>query len=340
MSSGKREKILATLFAGTLLGWGSLTVLESSFPSSAGDEETPRALLKRETLELQHEATLVDRSLERLRSLQSESLPGDPGKAASMYQAWLMTCLNHCGLEEATVTPAPALSEENLGHRVLASIEASGTETAIARFVDIFSGTPLLHRITSIDVLPMTSMDTRNMRVSITVEALSLNGVERDQLPDPRTVLSGPDNSHEKTPESTRKSLESLFAARAIFVRPQTTVADVVQHDTAAASAEQPPASAPVEAMPTARKSELRFIAAIQRGSEREAWFVETVSGESQRCRNSSLLSLGSREISVVRVAGEETVLRHGDREITVRLGDVVPEQFLGNADHTEPSGS
>jgi hypothetical protein len=92
--------------------------------------------------------------------------------------------------------------------------------------------------------------------------------------------------------------------------------------------------------MPTARKSELRFIAAIQRGSEREAWFVETVSGESQRCRNSSLLSFGSREISVVRVAGEETVLRDGDREITVRLGDVVPEQFLGNADHTEPSGS
>lgn len=340
MSSGKREKILATLFAGTLLGWGFLTILEPALQPGTEDQETPRAILQRETLELQQEATLVDRSLERLRSLQAESLPGDPGKAASMYQAWLMTCLNHCGLEEATVTPAPALAEENLGHRVLASIEASGEDTAVARFIDTFSATPLLHRITSIDVMPMTSQDARDMRVSISVEALSLTGVSRDQLPDPRDALQ---TSHLQQDDPANKhggSLAALFSSRAIFARPKVSVTGLVQQNHGAALPEAPDASVPAEPTPVAPKPELRFIAAIQRGSDREAWFVETVSGESQRCRNSSRLSFGTREISVVRVAGDETVLRSGDREITLQLGDVVPDQFLKGLDQPEPSGS
>ncbi len=339
MSSGKREKILATLFAGTLLGWGSLTILESSYSSGEGHQETPQAVIQRETQELQHEATLVTRSLDRLRSLQAESLPGDPGKAASMYQAWLMTCLSHCGLEEATVTPAPALAEENLGHRVLASIEASGTETAVARFIDSFSATPLLHRITSIDVLPMTSEDAQTMRVSMSVEALSLAGVEREQLPDPRTVLAEAESRSDDATNQNRKSLESLFVARTIFARSKASSANVAQQHPPTPT-EQPAASAPLDTTTEAQKPELRFIAAIQRGADREAWFFETVSGESQRCRNSSRLLFGSHEISVVRVAGEETVLRNGSREITIRLGDVIPEQFLTNPEQTEPSGT
>ncbi|MBL8812560.1 MAG: hypothetical protein JNM43_20520 [Planctomycetaceae bacterium] len=317
MSMKKREKILATLFAGALAGWGTLTSVESWFSSSTSESDSPTELLQRETVALTQDAELVDQSLRRLKNTQEQSLPGDPGHAASLYQAWLMKRLELSGLKNATVTPAPPIAEENLGHRILASIEASGTQTSIARFVDAFSSTPLLHRIASIDIMPTGTDDEESMRVSINVEALSLTGAERAEIPEP---VAG----------ST--SLETLLASQFVFAKPQVAVPTNVEINTTAevveVAAEEtpPPTQAPIP------KPGLRFVAAVQHGAQREAWFVETSSGDSQRCLDSSRLTFGEAEISVVRVDRDETVLQNGSKQITVRLGETVPEQFLKHA--------
>lgn len=313
MSMKKREKILATLFAGALVGWGTLTSIESWFSSSATESESPASLLQRESTAMVEDVELVDQSLSRLKTTQEQSLPGDPGHAASLYQAWLMKRLEESGLKNATVTPAPPLAEENLGHRILASIEASGSESSIARFVDAFSSTPLLHRMTSIDVMPIGTDGEEWMRVSMNVEALSLTGVEREELPEP-------------VPGST--SLETLLAAHSIFAKPQVTVPAIAAGEPSApdvdiVETESASAPAPVQ------KPALRFVAAVQHGAQREAWFVETVSGESQRCLDSSRLIFGESEISVVRVDRDETILQKGTRQIVIRLGETIPEQFL-----------
>ncbi len=322
MSMKKREKILATLFAGVLAGWGSLSSLESWLSTGTSADESHTSVLQRETAALTQEAELVDVSLQRLKALQEQSLPGDPGKAASLYQAWLMKRLEDNGLKNATVTPAPPIVEENLGTRILASIEASGTETSIARFVDAFGSTPLLHRIASIDIMPTGTEGDDAMRVSISVEALSLAGVEKAELPEP---------------EASSSPLATLLTSQTVFPKPRAAVpstGDSLPLATETGVEQIPTTPAPVEEI---RKPELKFVAAVQHGVDREAWFVETVSGESQRCSHSSRLTFGEMEISVVRVDREETVLQNGSRQVTVRLGETVPDHFLQSAREQGP---
>lgn len=317
MSSKKREKLLTTLFAAALLGWGGLTCFDSWSASDSDGNESLAVSLQKETVSLHNEAALVDHSLRGLRSLQDRSLPADPGQAASLYQAWLMTRLDDSGLQNVTVTPVPPIAEENLGHRILASIEATGTETAVARFVDSFSATPLLHRISSLDVAPFGADDQGTMRVSLSVEALSLKGVARNELPPPATNRDA--------------TLEALLTSHSVFAEPVAQSVSVTEMPAPASDMVADVATSVQEPSAETPSPALRFVAAVQRGDNREAWFVETVSGESQRCGNSSRLALGNIEVSVVRVDQEEAILHNGTREFRVKLGDLVPEQFLQN---------
>lgn len=344
----RREKILATLAAAAVT---VALLLESGFELPLHPFADLDLALTEATAQAEEHQVQVNRLLHDLQALEDaakRSLPADPGRASALYQAWLVQQLTNSGIEAASVNPSTPITDEFLGYRIPVSIECDAPAAAIAEFIDRFSSTPLLHRLTNVQIVNSSSGFDDHHRLAVTIEALALpTAPEVDVLPEP-------DSSME--PETT---LASLFENSPLLTLPQppappqlpepqavaeTTPAGQPVTDTTAPVEPAVPADPPKPPTPPAPKyspgQSLQFIGSILSGETRRAWFVDRRSGDEYFAAASEDITVPELTVKILTVTDDSVTVLYKSRRVRMRLGQTAalpPAPFRRKQSATAP---
>lgn len=316
----RRERILAMTIGGLLaavLLW-----------------DTSEALLLRPFQSLQLELDNIsqvqkDLDLEELSMLRASgvlgdmaqrSLPSDPGIASTLYQEWLIAELRRSGVKTPSVIPAPAIEDDELGHRLTFSVEARGTTAAIAEFLDRFSARTLLHRMTSLQLTNPSMGDDDELQATISIEALALADQVHTELPPDIAEI-----------EPGRPVLTSLLQNNNMFWNQPPPPVDNTPPVNVVVTPE--PVEPPVQPVPPPQPPPVPvqqgccFAGSILSNGERLALFVDQRNGDMFAAATDDWLELADAEILVVEIRDDEVVLELEGRRFTVSLGRTMQEQ-------------
>lgn len=281
-----REQLLAGLFGGSVLLFGIWETAGQMLLQPLSETQAAVDSTKSGLVTLHEQSAVVEHSLRNLTQLASHSLPADPGKASVLYQGWLIRHLEQCSITSAIVTPAPAIAEKSVGHRIPFSVQCSASTHNIAMFLDCFYGTPLLHRITNLNISNSAEGQGEH-RITFGIEAIAFDTADSiEKLPDPKLPTDD-------------CSLVTALAADDVFLRAMP-VSNPVAETVVEASTE--PSVAVLEPQPVAPApnplENIRFVASVQNGERREAWFFD------QRTRN-ELSLVASADLTFPDVSGK-----------------------------------
>jgi hypothetical protein len=333
MLSTRREKILAVIAAVTISGsllWDSIgSLLMQPF----GDVTARIAATQQQIQLRQAVADETDQALKNLRSVNDRSLPAEPGKASALYQAWLIQRLTECGIPSPSVTPSPAIVDEQLGYRLPFSVECSGPAANLTTFIDRFFSAPILHRITGLQITNSTTgiEDNHQMTVSIEVLALS-NATNVEALPDPLAA------------ETSELSLTATLQENDVFrqnIMPQVMdppimdppIVDSAMTSASAQPVEQAAALATAQAEevavepaipevpPLTPEQALQFSGSIGSGTSRKAWFLDLRNGETYRLTSNQMLKFSNFSIRILSVGQDAVVVEYKKEKHTIPLG-------------------
>lgn len=342
MINSSREKLLATTAALTV---AAASLLESGYelplhPFADLDLAIAEANSQAESHEIE-----VNRLLHDLNTLQQAtqlSLPPDPGQASALYQAWLVQQLADCGIEAATVSPSPAIPDEFLGNKLPFSIECDASAAAIAQFIDRFSNTPLLHRVTALQIVNTSSGFDDLHRLAVSIEAIALtNAPERHSLPEPTDsantelslssllenspLLNIPQPPPPDPPANTSEPTQS-------FTQTNTQQTQTTQTNT---TPEPIPPQPPTPPKPKFSPGQsLQFIGSILSGQDRKAWFLDRRSGEEFFAAANGDVAVPDLTVKILSVADDNVVILYKSKRVRLRLGQTaaLPPAPLNNA--------
>ncbi len=142
--------------------------------------------------DLQQELSRGERATQYCDAVRSKSVSETPAVVAHRYQQWLLT--RTADLGTITVTPAAPTLEGAAGYRISFGVEGDCRLEDLAKLVNEICSTPLLHRISYLNVEPVREGRNRSDEVhfSLTLESLALNGSETiEQIPAPVLAVGG-----------------------------------------------------------------------------------------------------------------------------------------------------
>lgn len=331
MINSPREKILASLAAASV---AVALLLESGFELPLQPFADLDTAITEATTQVDEHQRQVNRLLHDLHALEeaaNRSLPADPGRASALYQAWLVQQLSNSSIEAATVNPSIPITDEFLGHRIPFSIECDASAAAIATFLDRFSSTPLLHRITNLQIVNSSNGFDDRHRLAVSIEALALpTAPEVDSLPEP--ILNSDPTA----------SLASLFENHPLLTLPQSPQPTVIAENTPPAETgtlpdattppDQPaptePPEPPEPPRPPAPKyspgQSLQFIGSILSGETRRAWFVDRRSGDEHFAAVSEDVSIPELAVKVLALTDDSVTVLYKTKRVRLKLGQTV----------------
>lgn len=133
---------------------------------------TRRNRLNQEIEKLERDVRRKDEIKNRLDDLTSKSLPPGNNVAQSLYQNWLMDTADEVGLRDKRIDPGSVTSLKNHYKKFTFTLHGRGSLEQIAEFLRRFHKADYLHFARK--VMPRPVKESKEMDVSITVEALSL----------------------------------------------------------------------------------------------------------------------------------------------------------------------
>lgn len=312
MFKNKRERTLALClgaFVACVFGYDAIDGLLLQ-PITNARAQVQAAASKNQQLELDFQ--LVEHAQRNLSFVRDQSLPGEPKKASLLYQGWLLERVEDAGLD-AVVTPGRAVVEENVGHRVPFTIQATANLRQIGKFLDEFYSTPILHRITFLTINNAGNSASTSRKITVTLEALALNDApSRDSLP-------VPNRSHRSA--SSHPKLEHYFARHDPFRR--ITVTASTKPAIAQKRRSAPKNTPEIDSLRT-----VRLVASIQQKGKREAWFFDS------RTDNEFIVTIGDElkvanfSARVIDIDSESITLADNDQSHTTQLGQTLRESI------------
>jgi len=331
MLSTRREKSLAVIAAVTVtvsLLWDSVgSLLLQPF----GDITTRIAATQQQIQLRQAVADQIDQAMKNLRSVSNRSLPAEPGKATALYQAWLIQRLTECGIPSPSVTPSPAIADEQLGYRLPFSVECSGPAANLTTFIDRFFSAPILHRITGLTITNSTTGIEDNHQMTVSIEVLALSHATNvESLPEPIAA------------ETNELSLTSSLQQNDVFrqiLQPQVMDPPIMdppivdsafnstnvqpgQEAVAVAQAEEVPVEPEIpEAPPLTPEQALQFSGSIGSGTSRKAWFLDLRNGETYRLTSNQMLKFSNFSITILSVSDDAVEVEYQKKRYTIPLG-------------------
>ena len=124
------------------------------------------------------ELTKARKAAKTLAAWATESLPGEPQVARSLYQAWLLQLVSRVGLHGPAVDSTQP-SARNGYVSMTFSLQARGTLEQWTQFLYDFHRAGLLHQIRSLAITPITKKE--QLDINLAIEALVLPGAERTE---------------------------------------------------------------------------------------------------------------------------------------------------------------
>ncbi|MEN1679206.1 MAG: hypothetical protein AAGJ46_06405 [Planctomycetota bacterium] len=172
-----RERNLAIGVAALLAAWG----LWNAFGWYQGAVETGRQAVtdaqdRLDTARKKQREVLA--AVERLEAYQQQSLPADPQVAQQEYTAWLIDQLEAAELDFQDV----ALTDKRPQGEAFTSLgytaTATGTLEQVTRLLHAFYDSPLLHKMTRLQLVPIGN---NRLRATLGVQALVVAGADRKE---------------------------------------------------------------------------------------------------------------------------------------------------------------
>lgn len=313
MFNTPRERRLASIFGAVIGGFVLWQTVGQMLLQPLTDLENTVLAARSGNATLQEQSATIDHALRNLKRMSTASLPADPGKAAVAYQGWLIRHLETCSIQNAIVTPAPALVEEHVGHRIPFTIQCDGSTSSIAQFLDQFYATPLLHRITNLNIVNASEGEGTH-RVTIAIEAQAFSSAtDIETLPEPIVADDAP-------------TLLATLSTGDIFRR-QLPVQVAV---------EQPPATlatpTPSETQPEPPKADplksIRFVASVWNGKQRVAWFVDQRSKEERTVIADAELVLPELTGKVLSIDDDRLLMEMSGQKFSLQLGQTLSQRL------------
>jgi hypothetical protein len=240
--------------------------------------------------------------------------------AQSQYRAWLVEQLLAAELNVADVSPR-STGQQSTAYQALGfEIEASGKLASIVRFLDAFYRSDQLHKISSLRLAPQVEAD--NLRVNLSIEALVVNGTDRQE-----GLAQG--TSDRLALESADKYIERI-GKRTPFVAyeppppPRPKVA------------EQPRAK-PEEKPKFNHAEHAKLTGVVSVGDDYQAWVTVQTLGERLYLRKGDDVKVGLFEGTVLDVYEKELLVETGEGVIAFRVGDKLTD---GKKLTSTPAGS
>lgn len=169
-----REKTLAGLIAGILLlavGYFGWTKVDAMFQAKQQLQDDLRKEIKGYEETFRKDRRLV----KTLEDLQKRSLPTNEQVAKNEYFKWLLKTAKQSGMDKVQVKPASAGRfgvESYTPHKF--TVDGFATLDQLITFLYRFYSSDDLHRISYYNFKP--NSETHDIRMTITVDAISLNG--------------------------------------------------------------------------------------------------------------------------------------------------------------------
>jgi len=312
MFKNKREKMLAlclAAFVACVFGYDAVDNLLFQ-PIANARAQVQAAEGKNQQLELDFQ--LVEHAQRNLNFVRDQSLPSDPKKASLLYQDWLLERVDDTGLD-GVVTPGRAVVEENVGHRIPFTIQATANLRQIGKFLDEFYSSPILHRITFLTINNSGNSASTSRKITVTLEALALNDAPS------RDSLQMSDRSHR--PKFSRPKLENYFARRDPFRR--TTVTASRKPAIAKKQPSVPAVNPQIDSLRT-----VRLVASIWQKGHREAWFFDSRTDKEFIVTIGEELKVADFTARVTNIDSESITLASNDQSHTTQLGQTLRESI------------
>ena len=315
MFSNNREKALASILAGSVAIVAGYEAIDRFFLAPTHTVMTQVKAVAARNQNLESDFALVEHAQKNLKQVRELSLPADPSVASLVYQDWLLDQMKKAGLQDAVVTPGQPIPEENVGHRIPFTIQATENMRQIGRFLDSFYASPLLQRITFMTINNAGSSSDSRRKLMLSLEGLALhNATAADSIPDTRKLAS----------QSSNAKLEYFFSRndpfRRTVIKPasSTPVAKV-----------QPKAPAPPPARPKIDELKtVRLVASILKQGQPEAWFFDTRTNKEFIVTVGEELKLAEFSGRVTSIAADYITLASHDKSHTTKLGETLRESM------------
>ena len=312
----RRELVLAAIFGGVILVFGLWETVGSIILQPLSDSTAAVDAARANLAALQDESMIIEQSLRNLKELKEKSLPSDPGTAFVMYQGWLIHQLEACSIVSPVVSPSPPIAEDSIGYRIPFVVQFDADSTSLARFLDLFHGTPLLHRITNLHVI--RSANNANHHVLLSIEVLSVEGAATiETIPDVLPM------QNQTTLESAIAKNDFLGGSGATLMTSEVTTSSsdttesLVENSAPVAETSKPePEKLPLES--------IRFVASVWNGRQREAWLFDNRSNKEVTVVDASDLSLPGVEARIVKVGTDSLQLVLNGETRRVQLGQTL----------------
>lgn len=294
----KREKILVGIAAAVVLLWLGSSRFKNVLLGPIDNRRTQLNVLDQQLSEVKLQDVRVTHATQTLTDWKARSLPGDPLNAQRLYQVWLTDLAQQSSLSDVKVTPGRRVARTGAYTAVQITVEGKATLEQLSHFLFDFDRANLAHRIASLRMETEEHRGNPHLKITLTAEGLSVNGVE--DRPD-----LFPKDADPVRPDYHDRSFDDYLSLvqNSPFVKP-------------APRNSPPPRSAPDPARET------YLIASVAENDQRQAWLYRRSAGERTVIRKGSHISIGGVQADVVDITPESVVLQKGENTYTLNLGD------------------
>lgn len=240
-------------------------------------------------------------AVRQLQGWQDRSLPADREAAQMIYRVWLEEQLKSSGLVVEEFLPmqrlAPAAGYSAIGY----TMNVHGSMQSLTKFLHAFYRSELLQQITRMQLRPDTN--PAQLKISLQTEALILPGTFNETLPTGTVERSAKPRANDYAQSIGGRNVFAVYRPP----RPERPV-------TAARPAPTPPKFDDAKfAM---------FSGTIETGGRPQAWINVRTTGETLRVFVGDDVKVGEFEAKVVSIEPRAMVIKIGDDELRVRLGE------------------
>ncbi|MGD9634922.1 MAG: hypothetical protein AB7G28_04995 [Pirellulales bacterium] len=300
----QREKILGAVVAAMVLFFGGGRLWTRYTKSLA--EKRSQLLVAQERLgAAKLELAKGEAAVRQLQKWQDRSLPADREAAQMAYRVWLQQQLQSAGLAVEEVQPqqrlAPAAGYSAIGY----TLNVHGNMQALTKFLDAYYRSELLQQITRMQLRPDTN--PAQLKISLQTEALVLPGTFNEKLPTGTVERSAKPNAADYAKSIGGRNVFTVYRPP----RPER------------------PATASRPAPPPSKFDNAKFAfftGTIQVDGRYQAWIHVRTTNETLRLFEGDPVKIGEFDGQIVSIEPRAIVVKSGDEEVRVNLGQNLRE--------------
>jgi hypothetical protein len=294
-----REKMLAAAVGSIAVLWGGGRMWTKY--DRAVTEKRAQVLAATERLGEAKLALLQgEAAMSQLDAWQKRSLPADRAQAQLQYRVWLEQQLAKAGLTIEEFQPSQRLTPAAGYSAVGYNVNFRGPLKSVTNFLHEYYRSPLMHQITRLNLRP--DMNPGLLKVSLNTEALILPGTINEKLPE---------GTQERTAKPKAADYATSIGGRNVFTAYKPP------------RPEQPPRVVR-DTPPPPKFDDAKFAfftATIQVDGRYQAWIHIRTTNETLRLFEGDAVKVGQFEGKIVAIEPRSIVVKSGDEEMRVELG-------------------